>query len=291
LPMIPQNNGLKTGIAQCALDERDPAGRKYRIIGESDILRLTSLHACTPRRVHRTAMEMGIWPLRYARNRDCLSIADQLALLSSRVSVIGAGGLGGYVLQLLARIGIGILVTVDPDTFDETNLNRQTMARTDSIGEHKTDIVVNDLAGINPGVEVIAHPIRVTETNVDAILQGSHAAVDALDNPGDRLILEESCRRLGIPFVHGALTGFEGRVMTLFPDDPDTGILHKTDNTPGMEVSAETLMGTPAIAPAFIASLQAMEVIKIILKRGRPFRNRLLYADLEYGRFEEFRVE
>lgn len=286
--MHTQNNGLKNDISRSSGIYRDPAGREIRVISEADGMRLAAHHKITPRQVHLSAMHENIWPLRYVRNRESLSPADQMKLLQARVATIGAGGLGGYVLQLLARIGIGTLVAADPDCFEESNLNRQALARTETLGRRKTEIVAEELARINPGVDCIVHPVRITAEYIDGILQECDVAVDALDNPSDRQILQASCARLHIPIVHGALAGFEGRVMTILPEDAGLGVLQPPPENGETETFAESLMGTPAIAPAFIASMQAMEVIKIVIGRGRLFRRRMFYADLENGRFDEF---
>jgi len=116
--------------------------------------------------------------------------------------------------------------------------------------------------------------------------------VDALDNVSDRFVLEEICKKLGIPLVHGALAGFEGRVMTIFPDD--TGLKNLYGNKRANENSSrspEAVFGIPAMTSCLVATLQAMEVLKIILKRGKIFKNAMLYVDLETGRMNEFVFE
>lgn len=285
-----QTDNLTQEIAGSSSLIRDPAGRTVAVINDFDTLLLAERHGCAPRCVHMAALDRDIWPLRYVRNFDSLTPADQKKLLETRVAVIGAGGLGGYVLELLARTGFGTLVSADPETFDETNLNRQAMARTDTLGEFKTDAAAAMLFRINPTIDIVTHKTRIASDNIDAVLNGCHIAVDALDNAEDRLILQEACSRCNIALVHGTLAGFEGRVMTVYPGDPGLRLLYGGDDDKD-ETPAERRMGVPAVAPAFIASLQAMEVLKIVLSRGRPFRNQMLYADLENGHFEEFRFE
>ncbi len=285
--MSRQNDVLIQEISECAGTTSDPAGRTIAIISDFDTLRLARHHNVTPRQVHLSALDQNIWPLRYLRNFDSLTPTDQIKLLETRATVIGAGGLGGYLLELLARTGIGTLVAADPETFDETNLNRQTLARTDTVNQFKTDTAAKALFLINPAIDIITHRVRIDPGNIDAILYGSHVAVDALDNAEDRLTLQESCARQNIPMVHGAIAGFEGRVMTVYPGDQGLQLLYG-HNKEEEEPSAELHLGVPAVTPAFIASLQTMEVLKIVLNRGRPFRNQMLHADLENGRFEEF---
>jgi len=110
-----------------------------------------------------------------------------------------------------------------------------------------------------------------------------------LDNIPDRFILEEACNKLGIPLVHGALAGFEGQIMTIFPDDSGFNSLYKDRGADHDKAkSPESVLGVPALMPALIATFQAMEVLKIILKRGRLFRNSMLHVDIESGQINEF---
>lgn len=280
---------IDTALAECAVQITDPAGRRLWSIDEEKSSAIARQFDCPIGRVHEAALTAGIWPLRYLRNHDSLSAEDQKLLLQSCVAVVGAGGLGGHVMQLLARLGIGRIVIADDQDFDESNLNRQVFARTDTIGTPKVDAAASIIAGINPAVAVEVHRTRVTETNVDDFLAGARVAVDATDNIGDRLLLQAACGRNKIPLVHGALAGFEGQIMTIFPGDRGLRAFYEENGqNADAPPAAEALLGVPAIAPALIASLQAMEVIKILLHRDRPLQNRMLYAEIESGRFSEF---
>ncbi len=109
--------------------------------------------------------------------------------------------------------------------------------------------------------------------------------MDALDNLPSRFVLEEACRKLKIPLVHGAIAGFNGQLMTIFPEDKGLELIYGTRQ--GLpEQGSEIRWGAPTITPTMIASLEAQEVIKILLKRGELFRNRLLYLDIENGTIE-----
>ena len=234
--------------------------------------------------VYCRALEEEIWPLCYIRNRGSISSREQLRLAQSRVAIVGAGGLGGYVIELLARVGIGFLAVIDSDGFDESNLNRQLLSDLSTMGRNKADMAKQRIEAINPAVSVSAHAVRMTDENATALLEGCHAAVDCLDNLESRSLLYNTCRLLHIPMIHGTISGFEGRLMTLLPEDP----LREDLFDAGGGATAESVMGTPPIAPAVIGSLQAMEVIKVLLGRGRPFQGRMLWADLENGVLEPF---
>jgi molybdopterin/thiamine biosynthesis adenylyltransferase len=239
--------------------------------------------------VYREALRIGICPYRYLRNRESISEEEQLRLCTSCVAVVGAGGLGGNVILLLARLGIGHLVVVDSDRFDETNLNRQILSSQEAMGRWKAEEAVRVVGGINPGVKVTAHPVRIDAANAGDLLSGSDVIVDALDNIPDRFVVEDASRSLGIPMVHGALAGFEGQVMTIFPQDPGLKLIygrHETcEEDPGSDRSQnpEAILGVPGLTPALIATLQAMEVVKILLRRGKLSRNVMVHVDLETG--------
>jgi molybdopterin/thiamine biosynthesis adenylyltransferase len=270
----------------------DPAQRRVRIIDDEQSLRTAREFDCGLPDVYREALEIGICPHRYLRNQEVLSLQEQHRLADSRVAVIGAGGLGGHVILLLARLGVGGLVVVDHDVFDATNLNRQALSATTALGKAKAEVAASQLMDINPGVRVTAHRARVTDASAEEILAGTDAAVDALDNIRDRFVLQAATGRLGIPLVHGAIAGFEGQLMTIFPGDPGLKAVYGDQAVRGKDPrSPEALLGVPTITPAFVAALQAMEVLKILLKRGELFRHTLVHLDLERGELDRLAFE
>lgn len=279
---------------QRLLEERstrhiDPAERQVRILGDAASLAVAKECGCGVYDVYLVALELGIYPYRYIRNRDIIPPGGQIKLAKSRVAVVGAGGLGGHVILLLARVGIGTLVVLDHDVFDESNLNRQALSSLDSIGRPKAEAAAAAVAAVNPGVRVIPHQVKLDRNSGTELLAGSDVLVDALDNIADRFILEESAKRLGIPLVHGALAGFEGQLMTIFPEDEGLILLYGSREPSGKKASTpEAVLGVPTPTPAVVASLQVMEVLKILLGRGRPFRNKLFHIELENSRFNEF---
>lgn len=281
---------LEKEIQQAARLVKDPAGRQVRVLEDQEAVRLAAASGLSPAAVYETALAREIVPYRYLRNHECISVNDQLRLARSRVAVVGAGGLGGNVILLLARIGVGRIVVVDSDRFDETNLNRQALSSMETLGLPKAEVAARMVEGINPGVEVIAHTARLDPSNGISLLRGTQVVVDALDNVPSRFALQDAARDLNIPLVHGAIAGFEGQAMTIFPEDRGMNLLY--GKNPRGEKSGrptpEAMLGVPAITPALIAALQAMEVLKILLDRGRVLRKTMLHADLETGRIEEF---
>ncbi|MFZ0131555.1 MAG: HesA/MoeB/ThiF family protein [Desulfobacterales bacterium] len=286
---LDENSVLEQAVANQSRSYTDPAGREMAVIEDGPARKLSDRHARSLRDIYLAALAQGTWPCRYVRNREILALEDQLKLARATVAVIGAGGLGGTVLLLLARIGVGSLVVVDGDVFEETNLNRQALADTASIGEPKVQAAARNIGAVNPAVAVTVFQERIDASNAEHILTGAQVVVDALDNIPARMTIVGAARRLGIPLVHGALAGFDGQVMTIFPEDPGLkriyGEPQPVESDPGRP---EAVLGVPAPTAAIVATLQAMEVIKILLGRGQLLRNRLLHIDLEGSRFESF---
>jgi len=284
-----QKEGLRRLLEQRSTEHTDPAERRVRIVGDAAVQTVAEECGCGVHDVYLAALECGICPTRYLRNRDIIPPNDQLKLARSRVTVVGAGGLGGHVILLLARVGVGTLVVLDHDVFDESNLNRQALCSIDVIGKPKVEAAVAAVAAVNPGTRVIPCRVKLNRDCAPELLAGSDVVVDALDNIADRFILEESAKKLGIPMVHGALAGFEGQLMTIFPEDEGLILLYGS-REPSVKKSAspEAVLGVPTLTPAVVASLQAMEVLKIILHRGNLFRKKLVHIELESSRFNEF---
>jgi Dinucleotide-utilizing enzymes involved in molybdopterin and thiamine biosynthesis family 2 len=154
------------------------------------------------REVERWACENGIVPSRYERNIGTLGLDGQGRLLGSTAAVVGCGGLGGLLTDLLARAGVGRLVLVDGDTFTDHNLNRQLLCDESNLGQSKATAAARRVDAVNGAVETRVVEAFLEEANALQILSGCDLAVDALDSNGARRILRNACRELGIP--HGS---------------------------------------------------------------------------------------
>lgn len=231
----------------------------------------------------------GKMPERYLRNLGTIGIAGQLRLLRSKVAVIGAGGLGGHVIELLARQGIGHLLVMDGDSFVCHNLNRQILATELTLGMNKAVAAASRVAAVNSDVEVSAVPQMLDAGNAPALLAGMDVIVDALDTISSRHVLLQAARELHIPLVHAAIAGFTGQVATVLPGE--TGIPALFARSTDSDRGVETLLGNPAATPAFAAALQVQEVVKLITGVGQPLRGQLLYFDLAYNLFETIQME
>jgi len=209
-------------------------------------------------------------------------VEGQIKLLRSTVAVVGLGGLGGYVAEALARMGVGRLILIDGDVFEEHNLNRQILSTEAGLGTHKAELAQQRVSGINSAVEVIGHVTRLTRENLPRLLEGADLVVDGLDRLPTRLILQEGAQALGIPMVHGSIAGYLGQVMTIFPGDRGLRSLYgEPGDLPDQGLEAQ--LGTPAATPMAVAAWEAQEAVKILLGRGEPLRNRLLVMDMESG--------
>jgi molybdopterin/thiamine biosynthesis adenylyltransferase len=280
---------LEKRIQEKARPIKDLVGRDVFILDEVHADSIAHDMGLTLPDVYRATLGLGIHPRRYLRNRDSISLQDQLKLAESRVAVVGAGGLGGTVIQVLGRIGLGRLTVVDSDVFDETNLNRQVFCTREWVGRPKALAVQSQMKAINPAVEVHAHIIRLDSANGPEILSGCQVIVDALDTVKDRLTLEAVAKSMGVPFVHGALAGFEGQLITVYPEDIGLKQIYGSGDESGSATNRpEFLLGVPSITPSLVATLEAMEVLKILLNRGTPFRNKMVYIDLERGEWSQF---
>jgi molybdopterin/thiamine biosynthesis adenylyltransferase len=221
---------------------------------------------------------------RYSRNMNMLSPEENEKLRSFKACVVGCGGLGGYVIELLGRLGVGTITAVDGDIFDETNLNRQLLSSEELIGESKAFAAETRMKGVNSGVRV--NPVRafVTEENCDEIIAGHDIVIDALDNMTARRLLEERCEKLNIPMIHGAIAGWYGQVSTIIPGDRTLQLIYPPNENKG----AETELGNPSFSPALIASIEVAEALKVLLGRGEILRKKLLTIDLLNQEYEIF---
>lgn len=233
------------------------------------------------RDVELAALGAQVLPARYERNLGTVGWEGQAKLLRSTVAIIGAGGLGGYVIEALARMGVGHLVIVDADVFEEHNLNRQLMCAEDDLGRPKVEVARQRVKAVNSAVEVTTHQVLATDENMETLIAGADVVVDALDTLPARFALQRAAQRLRIPMVHGAIAGYLSQVMTIFPDDEGLRRIYGSGEVP--EKGVETILGNPAATPMLCAAWQSQEVIKLILNVGKPLRNRLLCVDAESG--------
>lgn len=222
---------------------------------------------------------------RYDRNFNTISHEEQALLARSHVAVIGLGGLGGGVCEMLARTGVGTLTLVDGDVFDTTNLNRQLLSREENIDTPKARAAKERVFAVNSTLQVNAFQAYADETNLDGMIQGADLVVDCLDTIDTRFLLQKIVQKAGLPLVSGAIAGVCGQVTVIFPQDLGYELIYGKRRD-AQSSGVETLTGNVSYCALFIASLQASECIKVLLKRGDILRNKLLIADLWSNSFD-----
>lgn len=218
---------------------------------------------------------------RYDRN-GIFTNEEMKRILSSHVCVIGSGGLGGYVQEMLVRVGVGEITCVDNDVFEESNLNRQLFSQMDNLGKPKAIEAKKRLELINP--DAIVHAVHdfVDQENVFSIIQNADLVMDALDNIQTRLVVQAACEELNIPLVHGAIAGWYGQITTVMPGDGTLARLYKDKAERGIESE----LGNPSFTPATIASIQVSEALKVLVGREEILRNKILMVDLLDNEFQ-----
>ena len=223
---------------------------------------------------------------RYTRNLNALSEADCAALASAHVTVVGCGGLGGYVVESLARIGVGHLRVTDGDVFEQSNLNRQLLATEDNLGMPKVEVARERVASINSEVKIDARRVLLTEENAAELVAGSDCVVDCLDSLGARFWLAHAASELGIPIVYGAIAGWFGQACTVYPGDVSFATVYGQIEGE----SAHEELGNLPFTASVVAAVQAAEAVKVLTGKGMPLRNRLLMVDLLSGTFDEIEL-
>ncbi|NLA86771.1 MAG: HesA/MoeB/ThiF family protein [Clostridiales bacterium] len=220
---------------------------------------------------------------RYERNHPAISEAEQEILAGKRVLVAGCGGLGGYIIEFLGRIGVGHLTAVDGDVFADSNLNRQLLSHTETLGQPKPVCAQERMRTVNPLVPVTPVCGFITAENAAEMLPGHDVIVDALDNGPSRVILAHAAQKLKIPFVSGAISGWRGRVFVLMPDDSAADFLWGGE----AGISSGNLCFTASAA----ASVQSAETVKLLLDRPGLLHGRFLEFDLLGGQWEDIPLE
>ncbi len=281
---------LKQAIADQAKDGTNPAGSPYRYLTVAATAKLAAVHDLPPRQVEVAALDLEIIPDRYERSIGTVGLEGQKKLLQSTVGVIGAGGLGGFALELLARMGVGRLVVVDDDIFSDSNLNRQLLATEKSLGQEKVKTAAEHIAAVNSSVEVKAIKCRGTEENLPDIFAPCDLVLDCLDNLSSRFALEKACSKLGITMVHGAIGGFLGQLAVIRPDRPLLEAIYGKPGPNGFDKGIEVQLGNPAATPAMVASWQVSEAVKILAGlEGVLAANIMLVIDMQSG--ETYQIE
>jgi len=229
---------------------------------------------------------------RYARHITLpqVGLEGQQLLCQSSVLVIGAGGLGSPVLLYLAAAGIGHIGIVDDDTVDLSNLQRQVIHSTSTIGQPKVESARDRLLELNPELNISTFELRLSPEHVESIFaENWDVVIDGTDNLPTRYLIDDVCFLNKIPWVYGSIYRFEGQVSVFnFNQGPCYRDLFSEAPPPQSVPSCEQ-GGVLGVLPGVIGSLQANETIKIILGLGEVLSGRLLIYDAEMMTFESLR--
>ena len=210
---------------------------------------------------------------RYSKNLGALTEQEIETLHSKRVCVVGCGGIGGYIVELFARLGIGTLTVVDGDSFAVSNLNRQLLSVEALIGHSKADAAHDRVRAVNSQVLLKTVPSFLTKENADGILQNHDIVIDALDNIPSRRILADACGRLGLTLVHGAISGWRAQIAVIAPNCRAFDFIYPEEQ---VAFPQSSLSFTPALA----AAIQTAEAVKVLLNREVSLDSKLLIVDL-----------
>jgi len=210
----------------------------------------------------------------------------QRKLKASKVVVVGVGGLGCLSSLYLVAAGIGTLYLVDKEKISLSDLNRQILYCKSDLKKQKADTARKKLETLNPATKVEVLQEEVTEIRVSAVMEDADVVVDGLDNWRTRFIVNEHCVRKGIPFVHAGVSQFYGQITTVIPGKGPC--LRCIFSKEPLETKIVPVFGA---TPAVMASLQVMEVIKLITRIGRPLVGRMLFLDGEEMSFEILEIE
>jgi len=230
--------------------------------------------------------------LRYSRHLLLpeVTLEGQKRLRAARVLLVGAGGLGSPLALYLAAAGVGRIGLVEFDRVDLTNLQRQVLYSTADVGRPKLEAARERLAGLNPEIEIVPHAARLSSANAMEIVAGYDVVADGTDNFPTRYLVNDACVVLGKPNVHASVFRFDGQLAVfdaargpcyrcLFPEPPPPGLVPSCADG-----------GVLGVLPGILGTLQALEVLKLLLGRGEPMIGRLLLVDALGMRFREIAI-
>jgi adenylyltransferase/sulfurtransferase len=213
----------------------------------------------------------------------------QRRLKQARVLCIGAGGLGSPLLMYLAAAGVGTIGIVEPDVVGLSNLHRQILHGTAEVGQSKLASARARLLAINPNLRLELHHVALTSANAMELVGAYDVVADGTDNFPTRYLVNDACLLLKKPNVHGAIFRFEGQASVFGPDGPCYRCVFPEPPPPGLVPSCAEA-GVFGVLPGVVGTIQATEVIKLILGIGTSLKGRLLVYDALQMRFQELAI-
>lgn len=219
-----------------------------------------------------------------------IGLEGQEKLFSAKVFVAGAGGLSSAVLLYLAASGVGKIGVADPDSVDLSNLHRQIIYDASDVNKFKVVSVKEQIKKINPDVKVNVYQDKLNKDNVESILTNYDIVVDGLDNFSDKFLLNDSSVLLNKKFVHAGAIGFEGQVLTVIPKKSSCLRCYFPEPPSDFRQSCKEL-GVFGPCVGVISTIQANEVLKLILGIGEPLTDRILKFNALSSSFYELKIK
>ena len=228
---------------------------------------------------------------RYSRQIVLPNIGEegQRKIFSSKVLVAGAGGLSSTVLMYLASSGVGEIGVIDYDTVDLTNLHRQIIYDTSDLNKSKVLSVKEKIKKLNPDVKINIYEDKLDKSNVEQIFSNYEIIVDGLDNFNDKFLLNDYSILLNKKLVHAGVVGFEGQVLTVIPGKSACLRCYFQEVPSDFRQNCKEL-GVFSPCVGVISTIQANEVLKLIVGIGRPLTNRVLKFNALDCTFYEFKI-
>jgi len=214
----------------------------------------------------------------------------QEKLLSSKVLIVGAGGLGAPAALYLAAAGVGTIGIIDSDKVDLTNLQRQIIHHTDDVGVEKTTSAKNKMRAINPDITVKTYQTRVTAENISEIIRGYDFVIDGTDNFPAKFLVNDACYFEKVPFSHAGILTFDGQLITVIPGETTCYRCIFHSPPPEGVVPSCSQAGVLGVLAGVIGSLQAAEAIKYLLGIGDLLTNTLLTYNALTAEFRKVRL-
>ncbi|MCK5682130.1 HesA/MoeB/ThiF family protein [bacterium] len=220
--------------------------------------------------VERVILESGFFPLRYQRQRALFGNLNQLRLLKAKVAIVGCGGLGGAIFEMLIRLGVGHLLVIDPDFFVESNLNRQFLATLGSLGRNKVEVALERGKEVNPALNIDILNQVFQSAEGELMLSSCDLVFDALDSISARLELARLCSRHNLILIHGAVAGWYGQTATIVPGSEKMTQIYPESSSDSSEQDStsgvETELGNLVPTINMVASLQVAAGLKYLFK-------------------------
>jgi molybdopterin/thiamine biosynthesis adenylyltransferase len=210
----------------------------------------------------------------YSRNMGILNQEEFLIVKKTKILVVGAGGLGGYIASSLVRLGVEQIIIIDFDNFEKSNLNRQIFSSTQTLNKSKVEVTKEKLLEINPSAKIKIMHLRY-DNNIDKNLYNNIDIVfDAVDNIETKLLLEDHCTIYNKPLVHGAIGGWYGQMGIILPNAYILKDIYK-DKVSGVE----KILKSPTFIPGIVGNMMISEFLKFILKK-ESLVNKILFIDV-----------